>query len=325
MTKTPNFSDRVTGCLLGGALGDALGWPVEFLTYDQIRAAFPGGVAPAREFCITDDTQMTLFTLEGLIEAQAGGDQVRAVHEAYLRWLDTQGYSSPAAPRGSLQQDPLLRHDRAAGGTCISALKSGRMGTVQRPLNDSKGCGGIMRIAPAAIFSSDPFDLACDLAAITHGHPSGYLSAGAFAVILREIFDGASLPAALSAALDLLPTTRGTEGETAAALQQAIEFRTAAPTPDNLARLGLGWIGEEALAIAVWCVLVEPDPIKCLQLAVTHSGDSDSTGALVGNLLGAMYGPRVFPASWSRRLIERKIVERMTKETLAALPAPVNH
>jgi len=69
-----------SGCLLGGAVGDALGWPVEFIPSMQgIREKFgPGGildpVANAQGvFEITDDTQMTLFTAEGLLLAEAAG------------------------------------------------------------------------------------------------------------------------------------------------------------------------------------------------------------------------------------------------------------
>ncbi len=62
----------------------------------------------------------------------------------------------------------------------MGALFSGKTGTPEKPLNDSKGCGGVMRVAPVGLVATDPFDLGCRAAAITHGHPSGWLASGAF-------------------------------------------------------------------------------------------------------------------------------------------------
>ncbi len=94
--------NRIRGCLLGGAIGDALGAPVEFASLAEIRSCFgPAGVeelarAYGRVGGITDDTQLTLFTAEGLILAARDAPRspsrsqtVRCVHRAYLRWLRT--------------------------------------------------------------------------------------------------------------------------------------------------------------------------------------------------------------------------------------------
>ena len=95
--------ERARGCLLAGACGDALGGPVEFMRDGEIRARFgPGGIrdmAPAygKLGAITDDTQMTLFTAEGLIRAhlrwlrRGVSEPAAVVRGAYLRWLQTQG------------------------------------------------------------------------------------------------------------------------------------------------------------------------------------------------------------------------------------------
>ena len=173
LSGTLSSSERVAGCLLGGAVGDALGAPVEFLSLEQIRSRNgPGGIAELDEAygvrgAITDDTQMTLFTAEGLIRADNRGrakgifHPPTAVHHAYARWLFTQGgllSGDAAAPRwdpagfdGLLIDVGGLNATRAPGNTCIAALRSGRAGTIEEPLNDSKGCGGVMRAAPAGM------------------------------------------------------------------------------------------------------------------------------------------------------------------------------
>ena len=90
----------------------------------------------------TDDTQMSLATAWGCIEYGTNRkeedpfDPALFVYHEYLRWLET--------------QDDLSQR-RAPGNTCLSALKSGRMGTVAQRINNSKGCGGAMRTAPQAL------------------------------------------------------------------------------------------------------------------------------------------------------------------------------
>src|SRR5579883_1882250 len=136
--------DRFLGCLLGGAVGDALGAPVEFWSLAEIRGRLgPAGVteylpAYGRRGAITDDTQMTLFTAEGLLRADNRGrekgiaDPLAVVHRAYLRWLRTQDERPPARPDpedGWLLALPELHSRRAPGNTCLSALRSGRVGT----------------------------------------------------------------------------------------------------------------------------------------------------------------------------------------------------
>ncbi len=328
MATVPSLADRVSGCLLGGATGDALGAAVEFLSLAELRARFgPEGIrdfAPAygRVGAITDDTQMTLFTAEGLLRARrAGMPAGEAVYEAYLDWLATQGETAGGPRRqprdGWLITVPELHARRAPGTTCLSALRSGHMGTMAAPLNHSKGCGGVMRVAPAGLVrDADPFLLGCELAAITHGHPSGYLAAGYFAAVVRALIEGASLTEAAWRPFAQLQRYPGHE-ECAQAVGRALRLARDAPAvPETVEQLGQGWVAEEALAIALFCALTAPDFTHGVLLAVNHSGDSDSTGALTGNLLGAHWGREAIPGSWLERLELREVIERMAGELL---------
>lgn len=101
-----------------------------------------------------------------------------------------------------------LFSNRAPGNTCLSALGSGRMGSIEQPINQSKGCGGVMRVAPVGLFlHKEPeyaFKIGSDIAAITHGHPTGYLSAGAFATIIAELVNGKTILDSTMTALSIL-------------------------------------------------------------------------------------------------------------------------
>jgi ADP-ribosyl-[dinitrogen reductase] hydrolase len=332
--------DRFAGCLLGGAVGDALGAPVEFPSLAEIRRQFGAAgitsLAPAygRLGAITDDTQMTMWTAEGLLRARAGGSLpddhvvVEQVHRAYLRWLQTQGERSAhpsfedanhTEANGWLITVPDMRHRRGPGRTCLGSLMSKYVGSVEHPINDSKGCGGIMRVAPVGLTYDDPavaFRVGCDTAAITHGHPSGYLSAGCQAAIIAHLRAGAAMDEALYASAALLATWPGHQECLAAFTRAVVAAENGrAPSAEVVESIGGGWTGEEALAIAVYCALsAQGDFARGVILAVNHSGDSDSTGAICGNLLGAALGSEAIPAGWLAELELRDELETLARD-----------
>ncbi|GAB2610473.1 ADP-ribosylglycohydrolase family protein [Kribbella endophytica] len=319
------YRARVRGCLLGGAIGDALGGPVEFRDGRSIVAEHPDGV---RTFLaggnnwppgtVTDDTQMTLFAVEGLIRAGVRTDRglgltVAVTQHAFDRWLDTQLLPGPSGERdGWLQGEQWLYVRRAPGNTCLTALTEARKGSDRiaqfgaQAVNDSKGCGGVMRSAPFGLLPYEGnaewvFDAAAESAGYTHGHPTGKLASGALALLIHLIVQGADLEGALDATLELLVRKEQHE-ETSAALIRARELAAGtvpAPGPATVELLGGGWIAEEALAIGLYAALAYRAPeqfLDALALSVTHSGDSDSTGAICGNILGALHGETALPA-----------------------------
>jgi ADP-ribosylglycohydrolase len=85
-------------------------------------------------------------------------------------------------------------------------------------------------------------------------------------------------------------------------------------TPEALETLGGGWVGEEALAIGLCCALVAPDVRAGLVLAINHSGDSDSTGSIAGNLFGAMHGADALPQDLLEQLEARELIDRVATE-----------
>jgi ADP-ribosylglycohydrolase len=340
---------RFHGCLLGGAVGDALGAPVEFLDLDEIIRVY--GEAGIRDYApaygklgsITDDTQMTLFTAEGMLTAQLAAaldglppDFFRAATASYGRWLMTQENSrltsSPTAKVSWLLQQKRLFSRRAPGTTSLSALHASR-GRVVRASNDSKGCGGVMRIAPVGMYFAHTLGRDCkddqvisrifatgsDLAAITHGHPSGWLSAGVLAVIVGLVLAGSSLEEAIAAAKDELGKQKSHK-EVLGAIERAEALAQGRPRERAALRLmGKGYVAEEALAMGLYCALCAESYEEGIILAVNHSGDSDSTGAITGNLLGAALGVKAIPDRLLGVVELRSTIEALADD-LAAFP-----
>ncbi len=347
--ETKHFQENYIACLVGGAIGDALGAAIEFLNIHQIIEKYgPSGVTAYVEFAdgtgeFTDDTQMTLFTAEGLLGAMCREDfngteteTNRIVYHAYLQWLLTQEMplkyvSQPEALKdeenGWLIKQTALFKRRAPGTSCLSALRSGIAGSIEKPINNSKGCGGIMRVAPAGLVlageNEKAFANGCNLAAITHGHPSGYLSAGLFASLISDLAVGVPFEQALQNAITILQKRPGME-ETLFAVQNAINLYNESKIllksspekiPQFIEKLGSGWVGEEALSISLFCCLLYPDNFeKGVLAAINHSGDSDSTGSITGNILGLINGLNKIPEAWISNLRNYQLVEKMGKE-----------
>ncbi len=276
----PGRKSRLIGCLLGGAIGDAMGYPVEFMRYADIARYFGGaGVRDlSASTLVSDDTQMTLFTAEGLLNAnRLNKPPVKSVYRSYLRWYYTQSkVKMPGAKyEGGLLNEPKLFATRAPGSTCLSSLSSGKMGTLADPINHSRG------------------------AAITHGHPGGYISAGALAELLQKLYYGQSLPDAVDDLIVELEEIENAES-TRDALQHAVELEAEGrPCAPTIKELGEGWVGEEALAIAVYSALSFPtDYAQAVRLAVNHDGDSDSTGSICGQIMGMLLGAGAIPVEW---------------------------
>ena len=328
----------IQGSLIGGAAGDALGYAVEFQRWSEIQRAYgPEGIrrytlrnGRAR---ISDDTQMTLATANGLLTGYTAralrGDMdapQACVYAAYRDWYFCQthsvrpGEAARVAPgnRSWLSWLPEMGANRAPGNTCMGALRGGVPGSTGEPLNNSRGCGGVMRVAPVALWYKGQKDieavdrLAAEAAALTHGHALAWLPAAALAhMVSRAAFGGCDAPEGLfsvyadcRATLARLYADNGFLPGFLALLDEAAERAgNGGADEPNIRALGEGWVGDEALAIALYCALrYQDDFSRAMIAAVNHSGDSDSTGAVAGNLLGAWLGLEGIAPEWRENL-----------------------
>ena len=349
------FLDKIRGSLFGGAVGDALGYPIEFWSDDLIFSRY--GARGIQEYAldrksgmalISDDTQMTLFTANGILIADTraamrgiGGIPHDYVAGSYMDWLITQEQSYSRArelPRGAMEgriswllDVPELYSRRAPGNTCLSALyqmkDGGASGSIAFPLNNSKGCGGVMRVAPLALRYSgvapDKLDReGAEIAAITHGNPLGYMSAAVLVHIINRIVYGKGEMALKEIVLEAMDTvSRVFSGEPyvealARIVRLAVDLsENGEKDIDNIQRLGEGWVAEETLAIAIYCALKYQNDFSAgITAAVNHRGDSDSTGAVAGNILGALCGYEAIDEKWKRNLELSDVILEMADD-----------
>lgn len=335
-------SDKFKGCLVGGAAGDALGYAVEFCYLKAIYAEYgEGGIRDYKlrngKAIISDDTQMTLFTANGLLcgsasEATSGikADYKAYVWRAYRDWLKTQcGNECVPDPKCSWLLDvPELNERRAPGNTCISAIEGGTGGSIKSPVNDSKGCGGIMRVAPVGLFfigenytADEVAMLGAETAALTHGHELGYIPAAALTYVVYALASGGctnpkdAVVNSLAAVERLFPDAIHSD-YFIELINYAIELsETDTSDIEAINKLGAGWVAEETFAIAVYCALKYCNDFeKAIIASVNHSGDSDSTGAVTGNIMGAFLGLNKIPEKFITNLELEPLIEEIAED-----------
>ena len=330
--KAKRVPDSIRGCLMAGAAGDALGYEVEFMSRRSILSRFgENGITKFAldsngKALISDDTQMTLFTANGMLMGLTrgymrgiGGRPEKYVDGAYLDWYYTQTGRKCEMLIDDwhptwLRDLPEMAQLRAPGNTCLSACEN--LFRHEEVRNNSKGCGGIMRVAPMALLvdqSPDSGryycsleDLAeggCYIAEQTHQHPLGFLPAGLLTVLLYKLLPLTPAQAQdnidniVSETLSILDVIRvGKYEEDKKYLKELTEkavrlAHSDISDADAIRELGEGWVAEETWAIALYCAIRHIDSVEDAIIAsVNHDGDSDSTGSVCGNIMGSIYG-----------------------------------
>lgn len=306
---------RRLACLLGGALGDGFGHAVEFDRLAAIQRRFgPGGLRIPQyehgELTVSDDTQMTLFTLEGLTRAylrpEKNDDAILAqIRLSYLDWRETQGGKSGDGGASRLMKHAALHARRSPSDACLDALEAGALGTMENPINDSKDRGGVMRVAPVALMpdmdAGRAFRLGMASAALTHGHPGAIIPAGILAATLHLLLAGRPLALAVQQARGMALERPG-QGEVITRIDAAVEAGKLPHLGNIPPRLGQGWAGDEALAIGLYAVTRSLDFATVMATAANQDGNSATTAAIAGQLYGAQYGLEALPHAWIRRL-----------------------
>lgn len=289
--------------MLGLAIGDALGAPVEFLSLEKIKEKY--GEMGIAEFDVwdgfkpgsyTDDTQLSLATAKGCIHAHFNlmrdgeSRSQEFVYKSYEEWLE------------SLKDPICVRHP---GYTCMNVLQSGERGSIGNPINDSTEASGLLRTASVGL-SFPPgmaFREGADYAALTHGHPSAYFSAGFVSEIIAQIIEGKSLQDAVELSIEQL-VVFDNHRDLLQNLETALElFISQVPVEEAFPKLGKGVTAAEVLAISVFCSLKHvfefPAGVKA---AVNHSGASTTTGLVTGAILGTLLGYEAIPDTWGSQV-----------------------
>ena len=275
------MKDRFIGCLLGHAVGDALGAPIEGLPADVIYRDFGGAhriVAkpPVEVLCYTDDTQMTIAVAETLLAH--GRISEAALCQAFVENYDPRRGYGPGARK-------IL--DAMAAGEDWQAL------TQSIFPGGSLGNGAAMRVAPIGLLFHRDLDRVAHEAALsampTHVHPIGIeaaqLMALAVALIVREAqFDHQQFYRELR--------SRATQEE----FQWQLSVAQRLGPDDSVAVLGSSLEAHRSVITAIACFTQEPQSYEgVITRAMCLGNDTDTVAAMAGSLSGAHLGISAIP------------------------------
>ena len=294
-------SDRARGALLGLAVGDALGVPVEFTSRtardaDPVQDMRGGGAHGQAPGTWSDDSSLAFCTAESLV---AGWD-LDDMGRRFVDWL-CHGYWSA---RGAVFDVGATTYDALIG------LERGRPAQdAGRTDEDSNGNGSLMRILPVALrfHDAEPADLvdkAHQASRLTHGHPRSQVACGIYVLLARRLARGTNVADACRlAAEDTTVTYEGSElGRELAHFGRLLGGSLATV---ERARVSSSGYVVDTLDAAVWCLLTTDSFPECVLAAVNLGSDTDTVGAVAGGLAGLAYGVDAIPTRWLDQLARR--------------------
>lgn len=346
------LQQRFIGCLIGGAMGDAMGFEVKAMTLEQIKRAFgKSGITKmtpskiTKNMRISDETQLTLFTLHGIMWGDFLGGKsgisnyTTYVFYAYQQWLYTQMSTIASVdyqwildnernnfPCEFLDIKELFKKRSPSKVLINTLMTSAEMnyGKIINRINDNKNADSIRTSAAGLYFYTDPeraFRMGADFGGITHSHPTGYLAAGCFSSIISFILAGETIEQAV---LDTLKQVKNYDGfeECFKAMDDALGLLDEETKPmDAVALLGDGKTAESALAIGIYCACCHSiNPENAILLAVNQDGNSDACGHICGSLVGAYKGINALPEKWNKQLQFSQLITKKAKELYKITP-----
>lgn len=335
--------DKFKGCLIGGAVGDALGYPIEFIKLnknEKITRYNNKGI-------ISDDTQMTLFTANGLLWGETryklrgiSPKVSDCIYLAYKDWYKTQSKYPNEINISWIAFLPELNVQRAPGNTCLHSLGGSTKGTIDNPINNSKGCGSVMRVAPIGLFfqynkekTHEIGMYGAETGAITHGHPLAIIPCYVLSIIINILtYTNKTIEEATTEALEVLNNNKDTFDKESInyfikLIEKAVKLTHNKLISDRKAieELGEGWVAEEALAIALYSAIkYSNDFEKAIVCSVNHNGDSDSTGAITGNIIGTYLGYDKIPSYYIDDLELKDIIIEIAEDLYYKFPEKKN-
>lgn len=310
--------EKIKAVMIGHAVGDALGVPVEFRKREELKEnpvtdMIGYGTYPVPAGAWSDDTSMSLATLDSLMKNTVDYDDIM---NNFVKWLINSEYT----PTGQVFD---------VGNTCRTAIENylqadGKTAS-ECGLADklSNGNGSLMRIHPMCLYlfaketdEDEAIEILYKTSSVTHAHRGAKRACGIYAFVLWEILRNpckAAVIRGLSRARRKFGFGRGYRVFDRIMTRNGITDESPEYTDDSLSVTeedvkSSGYV-VHTLEAAVWCLYFTSSYRECVLRAVNLGEDTDTVAAVAGGLAGALYGYDAIPEEWKNRLIRRDYIE----------------
>ena len=303
--------EQIKAVMIGHAIGDALGVPVEFCDREELIdnpvIDMRGyGTYPVPAGAWSDDTSMSIAALASLAN---GTVNLQEIMDNFDEWVEEGKYT----PTGTSFD---------IGSTCLQAIRAylishntsecGQVGEY------SNGNGSLMRIHPFALFAiakemtlGKSLDIVREGSVLTHAHPRSIYGCCIYSMVLWDILRGAEksqIPSAIENASVLFD---GIYPEESDHYEWAFNKKLATKTENEIS--GSGYV-VNTLEAALWCLLTTNSYKECVLKAVNLGEDTDTVAAIAGGLAGALYGYDSIPQEWKDTLMKHEYIEKLCEK-----------
>lgn len=302
--------EKVKAVMIGHAIGDALGVPVEFSSRSEMDNSpvddmEEGGTYNMPKGIWSDDTSLSLATLDSLSKGEVDCNDIMI---GFCDWFDTAEYTPDGVVfdigRGTMKS--LLAYMEGK----YEAIDCGQKGEFDN------GNGSLMRIHPVVLFLAnkdmlieEKIEIIHNVSSLTHGHVRSKIACGIYAFILWELLKNPSLDAVregLNKAEDFY------KGEEELKYYDRVFSRTFVIAKREDIKSS-GYV-VDTLEASLWCLLTTSSYKDCVLKAVNLGGDTDTVASIVGGLAGAIYGYEAIPENWRNKLIKRNYIEELCEK-----------
>lgn len=315
LLRNRRFQDNTRGLMVGGALGDTIGY--------------------CKDGKFSSNTQMCLATANGILHAYThfatfgfNCTEMDCVHNAYNDWCNQQVGNMQSRSTTWLTNIPAFCEKRDPDAVCVEMLASRRYSSMKKPIGDNKSWSCLTRVAPFALYHKNAdsrndhikheMHLAASAAALTHGHPLAWLSSAFLTQILSRIsYGGCTIGDTLNLYLwegkrlvyELLGNSEHLR-TLFTLIDKAISLvDNNDDDVENIIKLGTGWDAHECLSIALYCSLRYPLDFKMAVLAAAnHPGNTAATACLTGQIMGAKLGYSRIDSDWCNSLESKDVI-----------------
>lgn len=301
------------GMLLGLAVGDALGVPVEFesrrsLKNNPVKNMRSGGSWGQAAGTWSDDTSLTIAAMESI--SRLGKINFQDIMENFLRWYERGDFTATGErfDIGNTTRAAIVRFSR-------KILPPTKCGATEK---NSNGNGSLMRILPATLYlfgtrgkiGVDELKIIHEFSALTHGHIISQMACGIYSLIAAQLLSGKNISEAFTLGMNDAKNFYGTD-EAFKNFSRLCDENFAALPEDEISSSGYV---VDTLEAALWCLL-NTDDYKTLALKAVNLGeDTDTTAAVAGGLAGIFYGAEVIPTDWLNILKRRDYLEKICED-----------